>query len=215
MGLVKRSAYILKRAWNKIQYGMVLQVLRDYLAKIGIEITPYYLLMEKPSDGASVEPQGDFSEYSLAFFGPDEIKVMATIPGREYILEEYMLSNLKKGKKCLGMKYKGQIACFTWFDFEECSFKGTKFSLKENEVYLFDLYTLKSFRGRNLAPYLRYHSYKILTSMGKDAYYSITEWYNRPSLRFKKKLDARFLKLRLNIELFGKYRRHWTVKNYG
>ena len=145
MGSKKEMTYA-SRIWNKIRYGMALQVLRNYLAKSGPEITPYYLLMEKPSDSASAEPQNNFSEYSLEFFRPNEMKVMAAIPGRKYISEEYMPSKLNEGKKCLGIKYQGQIASFTWFDFEECSFKGTKFFL---------------------------------------------------------------------IELLGKYRRHWTIKNYG
>jgi hypothetical protein len=43
-----------------------------------------------------------------------------------------------------------------WINFNELSYKSTIIHLKSNEAYLWYMYTVKPYRGKNLAPYLRY-----------------------------------------------------------
>jgi len=50
--------------------------------------------------------------------------------------------------------------------------------------------------------------------MGKDTCYSITEYFNTSSLKFKNKLNVKPVKLCLYINLFSKFRRNWTFKKY-
>lgn len=88
------------------------------------------------------------------------------------------------------------------------------FHIKENEAYLFHMYTFEAHRGKNLAPYLRYQSYLMLKEMGKDRIYSITQFFNKSSKRFKKKLNSRNLKLYMNIILFKNFHYHLLLKNY-
>jgi GNAT superfamily N-acetyltransferase len=116
--------------------------------------------------------------------------------------------------KCLGAKHDGKIIAYSWINLEECHYTGNRFRLKENEAYLFDMYTAKPYRGKNIAPHLRYQIYKSLNEMGRETFFSVSEVFNRPSIKFKKKLKARFLKLCVFIELFKKIRFHITLRRF-
>jgi len=101
-----------------------------------------------------------------------------------------------------------------WIDFDVCNFTPHFIRLKNNEAYLFSMYTMHEFRGKNLAPYLRYKSYECLRKLGKDTFYSVSEYFNYSTLKFKKKLNAKNLKLILYIELFKKFRRSITLRKF-
>jgi len=198
--------------WNKVRYGLVLQVLRNILSRIGLELRPYYWVQEGVTDCGQPAIKGDIADYSLEFFGPEDMKIIGT-RADGYTIEK-MLDNLEKGKKCIGLRYKGEIAAFMWIDFDICNFTPHFIRLKKNEAYLFSMYTMHEFRGKNIAPYLRYKSYERLRKFGKDTFYSVSEYFNNSTLKFKKKLNAKNLKLILYIELFKKLRRSITLRKY-
>lgn len=193
---------------------MVPLMLRDYLAEIGIEIMPFYWVKETIPDKIPTYSDADFVDYEFTFFRLEDIKAFSKLPERKFIGEEHMVKMFHKGKKCYGAKYKGEIAAFTWFDLEESYTKFYPTTMKSNEAYLFDMYTLKAFRGKNLAPILRYKIYTILKELGRDTCYSVTECFNTPSKRFKEKLGARNVFLGVYINLFKKYKRRWVLKKY-
>jgi GNAT superfamily N-acetyltransferase len=175
---------------------------------MGIIIAPYYWIQEGLPDVTYPELQDPLEGFSFEAFGQNEIKAIAASKAWNYS-EGELLSWLNKGKKCIGAKYQGEIAAFMWIDCDECNWQNIKFRLKENEAYLFDMFTMKPFRGKGIAPYLRYQSYKMLRAMGRDTMYSYSDYLNIPSINFKKKLNAQFLKVGLYIEFFKKY--HWNV----
>ena len=78
-----------------------------------------------------------------------------------------------------------------WINIKERGFKETIIQLKSDEAYLWNMYTMESFRGMNIAPYLRYKSYEVLKGMGRDKLYSISEYFNTPAIKFKLKLNAK------------------------
>jgi hypothetical protein len=82
--------------------------------------------------------------------------------------------------------------------------------LKSNEAYLTDMFTVEGFRGKNLAPFLRYKSYEMLKEMGRDTFYSISISFNTPAVRYKEKLEAKKVNLILLIQLFRKF--HTIIK---
>jgi hypothetical protein len=49
--------------------------------------------------------------------------------------------------------------------------------------------------------------------MGRDKCYSYSDFFNRPSIEFKKKLDAKCLKVGLYIELLKKYGWNWIIRD--
>ncbi|WP_297691011.1 hypothetical protein, partial [uncultured Eudoraea sp.] len=94
------------------------------------------------------------------------------------------------------------------------NYNRVAFDLKENEAYLFHMYTFEAHRGKNLAPYLRYQSYLMLKDLGRDRIYSITQFFNKSSKRFKRKLNSKDLQLFMNIILFKKFHYHFLLKTY-
>ncbi len=205
--------YYLKHIWLKARHSSILRLIFDGLDKVGIKIQPYYIVVEGLFNGSLPHLETGFDEYEICILGPQDMKEISTIPGRN-ISEEKLLLKLKENKKCFGLKYRGELVAFTWCNFEECNFRDYRFSLKKNEAYLFDAYTLMSFRGKGIAPYLRYQCYKELAKLGRNKLYSISIYFNTPSLRFKKKLNARLLELCLSIELFKRWHFSSRLKKY-
>ena len=84
----------------------------------------------------------------------------------------------------------------------------------DDEAYLENMYTYENFRGKNLAPYLRYQCYKMLAGEGKNVCYSMTQCFNTSSRKFKAKLGARHRELYLHIGLFKRFRRTVLLRRY-
>jgi len=200
-----------KNILGRIRYGTLFEAIQYRLEPIGISVSPYYWIQEGLNDDATSEFQRKFEGYSFEFFGMDELKSIVESKAWKYS-EEQLVSWLKDGKKCFGAKFQGQIAAFMWIDLNESNCKWYKFPLKDDEAYLFDMYTMRPFRGKGIAPYLRYQGYKILKDMGRDTCYSYSDIFNSPSIKFKKKLNAKFLRIGLYIELFRKYHWNWVIK---
>jgi len=155
----------------------------------------------------------NLEDYRFEFLTTEDMKKIGQtdfIRGEEAQFNEW----LEKGWKCLGAKHQGKVVAYSWIDLEECHFSGHRFPLKENEAYLFSMYTAVPYRGKNIAVYLRYETYKVLKKMGRDTYYSISESLNKPSVRFKQKLNAKFVKKILYVELFKKIRLRIPLKTY-
>jgi hypothetical protein len=198
--------------WSKVRYGLVLHGLRNRLSRLGLEFKPYYWVLEGAESCTRPQIKGNISEYSIEFLSPEDMKIIGT--RGDWYNEEMLLGFLEKGKKCIGIKHKGEIAAFMWIDFEECNFIPHFIRLKENEAYLFGMFTIHKYRGHNIAPYLRYKSYEKLRELGKDTLYSISEYFNYSTIKFKNKLKAKHLKLILYIELFKKIRWSITLRKY-
>jgi len=201
-----------KRVGSKFRHGLALGAALSRLSKIGIEIIPYYLVQEGIDDSAFPKIKDDATKYSVSFFGLQEMKIIGeTTRGYE---EGTLLTRLQEGKKCIGIKRNSHIAAFMWIDLKECNHKPDIFPLKKNEAYLYDMHTLDAFRGKNIAPYLRYQSYGSLKNIGRDTFYSVSSLLNKSSIKFKKKLNAKLLKLVLSVGLFNKFHKNFTIKAY-
>jgi len=202
----------LKKIWHALHFGLILNELRYKLRSIGIEVSPFYWTEECISNYKPPMPKNGLKGYSFYFFGPEEIKEIVKL--NKYHKEDNLLSRLSEGKICYGVTYNEQIAGFNWVDLNECNYKGNKHQLDDDEAYLFDGNTMKDFRGLNLAPCLRFKSYDVLKKMDKKRFFSVTQVTNTPAIKFKRKLDAKFLWLGLYIELFKKI--HWSfiIKKY-
>jgi len=193
---------------DKVRFGLVFQSIRYRLMRCGLEFTPYYLMQEGINLVTKIPViHGRQDEYSLEFLGAEDMNIVALNSG---LSEEKPHYFLKTGQKCLGLKHMGEIAAYLWINLNEIDFASLKIPLKNNEAYLLEMCTIDSYKGKNLAPYLRYKSYEILKEMGREVLYSVSVCFNTPTIRCKKKLNAKELKLLLYIELFHKYRRGFT-----
>jgi GNAT superfamily N-acetyltransferase len=171
---------------------------------MGIRINLYYVFVEGLFGRTQQKFEGGSDEYEITLLGPQDMKAISAskIFDRKET-EEYLLDRLKRGPKCLGVRCLGEIVAFTWYDLKQCDFCGHIFPLQEAEACLFDAYTLKSHRGKGIAPYVRYQVYKTLSKIGRKRLLSSSDFFNTSAIRFKKKLDAKLLELRLSVKFRG------------
>ncbi len=207
-----KSPTLIRKILNKFKYGLVLESMRHQVARLGIKIVFYYWVREGMNPTPQPEIKGDISDYSAGFIEAEDIKGIEEDMGA--YSKESLLSYFSEDTKCLGLKCNGDLASFMFINFAECDSMSKKITMKEDEAYLTYMYTLKNYRGRNLAPYLRYKSYEILKEMGREKIYSISSLLNSSAIRYKEKLNAKNMKLILYIEFFKKIKMRFNLRSY-
>jgi len=209
----KTEVSLLKKILVKVRYGLTLHGIRYMLIRIGIEFSPYYLFQEGINFTDIPEIKGINTDYSCELLKPEDMKTVGAI-NYAGLSEEKLLKFLEAGEECLGIKHNDEIVAFMWINYTELNYKSTIIHLKRDEAYLWFMYTRESYRGKNLAPYLRFKSYNMLKEMGRNKLYSISDYFNSPAVIFKKKLNAKKLKLILFVQLFHKLPHSFTLKLY-
>ena len=198
---------IIKKIRNKYSNGQLIEAIvwklnktpLYPLRKIGLEVIPFYLYEEGLFGGIWKGHKDDFDEYEIGFLNPQDMKEIAALSRGDWSSEEKLLARFNEGQKCFGVKYQGKIVAFTWSNFESCHDPLYKFPLRDDEAYLWDAFTVPSFRGKGIAPYLRFRFYKELETLGRNKSYSISLYFNKPAINFKKKLNARPILLGINL----------------
>lgn len=207
-----KSPYSFKLFWQLVKHGLILQALRYGLAKLGIDIMPYYWVQEEvlPTE----EPKIKTGSERFYFKPLDTAELNTIIEISDTINEQKIRQSLEVGQECVGLKTSDEIAAYMFLDVNDFIFKNRTFTLKKNEAYLLNMYTFDAYRGKNLAPYLRYCSYRYLENRNINVKFSISNYFNKSAIKFKKKLNSQPLKLYLNIELFKKLQWHFVLRNY-
>ena len=205
--------YRIKWFWRIVKHGLFLHGLRNRLARIGIDIMPYYWVQEETNPMVPPKIRDDSAnQYSVSYFNEEDLEqIKTTIKGIEH---KDLLKNLRDGQICVGIKKNLEIVAFMFIQQENVSFRGRNIPLKANEAYLKDMYTFEDFRGKNIAPYLRFQCYELLRERGIDTKYSISEYFNKSTFKFKKKLNSELLSLHLSIILFNKKRWNFKIKDF-
>ena len=204
---------IVKRIQQKYKDGIILNTIYRRLKQKKLEVHLYYLVQEGffGEDAPKIEPK--LKPIVSEFLKPSDIRIIASKAERDYP-EEEMLKMLSEGCKCLGIKHKGEIVAYMWYNLNKCDTRLLSFQLKADEAYLYGARTFTAYRGKAFAPYLRYKLYEHLNQMGRTKLYSITSFSNIPSIMFKRKLDAKPLKLFLHIKIFKKHKWNILLKKY-
>ncbi|MFC1493689.1 hypothetical protein ACFL6W_00250 [Thermodesulfobacteriota bacterium] len=201
----------LTRTWMNLSKA---KPVRSFLDRFGIIVGPVYLFQEGLfEEDTPFITKDAFDKYEPGFLKIDDMKEISLIPDRN-IPEDELIARLNDGKLCYGIKKGRALAAFTWCDLTECHSPMYPFPLKNNEAYLFDTYTMPSFRGEGIAPYIRYQQYVELAKMGRTRLYSVSGSFNIPAIRFKQKLNARLCKLILYFQVLNKYKLRLVLKRY-
>jgi len=156
----KKSPYSVKLIWQLIKHGLILQGIRYAFAKIGLDIMPYYWVKEEESLSNKPLIKADSQDYIFISLNSEDIK--SILDKSDSINEKKILQSLDYKQECVGLKYGNQIAAYMFVELNDFIFKNRVFKIKENEAYLLNMFTFNSFRGKSLAPYLRYCSYRYL-----------------------------------------------------
>ena len=198
--------------WNIIRNGLFLFGLRNRLAKIGLDIRPYYWVEEEVEDCDEPIIKGDSFEYKVRYLDLEEIKLINKDKPKEYLAN--IIKGVENGQLCIGLEREKEIAAYTFVELNDFVFNKRPFKLEQHEAYFLNMWTFHSFRGKNLAPYLRYQSYQLLKEKGIDKKFSITEYFNKSSIKFKRKLNSKHLYLFLSMVLLKKYYWNFTLRKY-
>jgi GNAT superfamily N-acetyltransferase len=212
-GTKSMAAYRLRNSWVKMRSKPIIRFIPALQRKLRFQITPYYVILEELGTKNRPPINAELESHEITSFDNRDMKQMAAIPDRRFS-EEELIARLKEEKKCYGVKIAGQIAAFTWVDLKEFGMSCSRSLLKKHEAYLFDAYTLPAFRGKGLAPLVRFYAYEQLEKMGKKTLYSITDFFNVPSMRFKAKLGARTIEMRLLFWAFKRRIFDMRLKKY-
>jgi hypothetical protein len=195
-------------------------VIHDILGRIerhGLTVIPYFLDKEFyiPASNLKVNITPAIQPLTTDFLDNSEIESIYEHPERVANKESYKIHDrILNGCLCFGVKHEREIIAYNWCDLEHCNDKQIPFNLKKTEAYLFDMYTFKAYRGKNIAPYIRHQLYSHLIKMGRTDFFSITEVFNNPSLKFKRKLGAHPSKLYLNIKIGNFFKRNILLRSY-
>ena len=197
---------------NIIKHGLFWHGVRNNLAKIGLDFMPYYWVEEATGPITPPKLKGDDTNFRISIFGESEINyIKDTIIGIE---QKDLLADLKNGEVCIGLKNNGEIAAYMFIKSKPFTFRKRHFDLKSTESYLHSMYTFEAYRGKNTAPYLRYHSYKYLAKENINTYYSVSEYFNKSTIKFKEKLNSKPINLFLSVLLFKRWNYNFTLRSY-
>lgn len=197
---------------NALSNGLFLFAFRNWLAGKGVDIRPYYWVQEEVEPCEVPKIKNDSSKFTVRELTIEE--VVSINEGNTSIVIEDTVRDMENGQLCIGLETNGEIAAYNFVELNEFEFKGRVFKLKSNEAYLLNMWTFHEYRGKNLAPYLRYQSYRFIEKYNRNIKYSITDSFNKSSIRFKKKLNSKHLIYYLSVVLFKKYTWNFTLKKY-
>ena len=195
----------------KIQENQTLRRIYRTVSSL-IQLIPYYIMEEFYIDQQKLNVPLEKEDLEIGILTRDDMELLGNHEESPVTTQE-LIRLLEGGCLCLAVRYKGEIAAYSWCDIKYLSYKGRIVALKRNEAYLFDARTYKAFRGKNLAPYVRYELCKLLNKQGIERFFSMTIWSNTASMKFKQKLGAKPITLFLYVGLLRKYHLHFRLRN--
>jgi GNAT superfamily N-acetyltransferase len=177
------------RLLGRMRHGLATQEFLDRLARHGLVIYPYYIVVESRSHTAAA-----CHDARLAFrwLTPDDAADMAAI--RRHGPDIARIGADLAAARCMGVFCDQQLAGYTWTSHLRLPIPGSEghalFALESDESYLFDMYVAPQYRGLRLAGALRCRLYDELAAIGRPRFYSVTLVFNRSSRQFKARLGA-------------------------
>jgi len=192
---------------------MVQLSISKILGKLGIKTALFYITRELLDDNVELNLEPKLKPITCGFLSPSDVKELYSKTEISNLAEEFD-AWLESGCLCFALKYNQEYAAYMWCNLHECNSDFYPFPLKQGEAYLFKARTIIEYRGKNLAPFLRYQLYNKLIEMGYTTFYSITGYFNKSAVNFKRKLKAQNIKLCFHIGLFHKLMLNITLKEY-
>lgn len=199
-----------KKLSEKLKYSTFLRVLFDAIAWFGLRVTPYYVVREGIWGKGMPGLEKEREDYTPRLLGVEDMAPLNRLRPNAFTVD-HLIQRLRDGHLCLGLIQDGKVVAFNWANPNESSGNLCRFRLNAHEAYLYDMFTVHAHRGKKLAPYLRYQSYRYLSHQGMTQLYSISDAFNTPAIRFKKHLNAQFVKLGVSITLFRRRQLNFTL----
>ena len=204
----------LQNVKNAYKNGLIIKRVLDRLRRLGITLELYYIHVHRKQDLHDLRDTWEpaLEEYDSGFLSEKEMSNVARC--EDWLSETMLLDRLQRGRKCFALKHRGRIVSYLWCDFETINAPCYKMTLKNDEVHIYNVYTLPEYRGKGLASFMRYQCYKALNEKGIEKYYSHCDAFNTPSMRYKEKMKVPIQKLGFYCALGDKYSWNWIIKEY-
>lgn len=207
-GIVNRIKWIYKLT----KHGLFMQGLRNNLAKLGIDIMPYYYFISTKENAVPQKIRGEKITSEVTVFDESDLKLIKeSISGLD---QKDFLEDIKNGDICMGIKHNNEIVAYSMIKNKPFYFRKRYFHLTEKDIYIHSLYTFDKYRGKNISPYMKYKRYGLFEKQGVIYHHAITEYFNKSALRIQHKLNAKTDALYLSIILFKKWTFNYTLKKY-
>ena len=198
----KSSTFIKIR--NRFRYGLATQEVLDRLrATFGLVVYPYFVVREQIQPGIEPHVASNGDKFQIRYLTENDIEFLAGHAAHKRS-SEVLVNNLRSGNQIIGFFVNEELAAYTLFRLDRTpipQWNRDLFRLEQDEAYLFGAYVFPAYRGRRIAPLVRYRAYQELQKIGRCRLYSITLAFNASSRRFKQKLLAEEIELRLQIGL--------------
>lgn len=207
-GIVNRIKWIYKLT----MHGLFWHGVRNNLARLGIDIMPYYYFISTKETAVPQKIKGEQLDLKFTIFDESDMaKIKSAIRG---LGQKDFLSDLKNGDVCIGLKHKNEIVTYSLIRRKSFVFRKRYFPLGEKDIYIHSLYVFDKYRGKNIAAYMKYHRFGLFEKEGVVYHHAITEYFNKSALRIQHKLNAKTVALYLSIILFKAWRLNFTLRTY-
>ena len=203
--------YTVKKIRHRVKNRLVLSFIFEKLSTIGLNIRPYYLTQEFLLDEFDQNLKPELKPLTAEFLLSSELKKIYDHPESKLAMRDSK-PFIKEGYRCFALKFNDEIIAYMWCNLLKCH-ELYPFLLKKDEAYLSGAFTFRAHRGKNLAPFLRHQLYQQLNKIGRNKFYSLTEVFNTPAIKFKTKLKAKPLKIIFNIALFNKHNWNFVIRS--
>ena len=199
-GSATRGPRLAQRLWGRIRNGLIVQDCLDVLGNFGLVIRPYFVNVEfGPHPQVPPLPE----HCTVRQLTVTDIEEMVRITLRAPTTSDLMKS--VEQYHCVGLFFEGELAAYTWAGIRGVPVPDSRgaqlFDLASDEAYFFDMYVAPRHRGSRLAGILADSTHEYLIREGRHTFYSLTIAFNRSARRFKWRLGARELELRLYLHL--------------
>jgi hypothetical protein len=182
---------------NRVRFGLATQEALDRVARLGLVIYPYLYVEEPVRAPPPLEAGLETRELREA-----DVSLIAELPERPR--DPARIRALMGVGTCFAIFENGDLLGYSWFRRDYLS-GGAGYDrmcvLPEDCAYLFDTFICRKARGRNIAVQLRRRVLGRLAELGINSAFSISLAFNRSTRRFKAKLGATEVELRLYLRL--------------
>ena len=200
----------------KIKHNSPLRLIFDFMIKIGLRVTPYYLFclqLDRFSVDEFIKVSKKFAAFTFRPIREKDFPKIAAVTDRNLSQREIM-GRFKDGDNGFCAVHKGAVVSFLWCSQRKCTFKGYPFSLKKHEAYFYDAYTDPAYRGKGLAFALYLLFGREIHKMGIEKAYNVTEYLNAPAAGLARKIGMQKLHFAITIELLWKWRKTLILRSY-
>jgi len=196
-----------------IQGNVFLYSIFNSVKKV-VKIVPYYLFEQTLTDETALHVTPNLRPLKICLLESSDMKALSSHP--EVIeSEKDLLERFTNGSICLALTHNETLVAYTWCELNHCRyFPAHDMALKKDEAYIYDARTFKAYRGKNIAPYLRYQLCRCLKKIMRTKIYNYTVAVNPSAVNYTKKLGAKAARLYLGIIFLGRYQFKMLLKNY-